>query len=280
MKRTQIFIIICTCLSVACSTVPKELLDAREAYTHASEGPASKKAPVELRQAQEALFKAEQAYALDEKPFKVKDLSYIAKRKAQLSEVRASAAVSKEEAKQAIAEFGSTQGHLLQKTKAQREEEREKFNRMLAEKDEALSNMRDDLDKLAMANKLAGAQVSTESRGVVITLSGSVLFSSASATLLNTAQSRLKEVAHALMEQKERKLLIEGHTDSQGSDAYNLDLSQKRAESVRSFLVSQGYPADKIDAKGMGETRPIADNGSPEGRANNRRVEIIVQSNE
>ena len=69
---------------------------------------------------------------------------------------------------------------------------------------------------------------------------------------------------------------IEGYTDSKGSQSRNIDLSQRRAESVRSYLISRGLPADRVVAKGMGPDRPIADNTSAEGRANNRRVEIVV----
>jgi len=78
------------------------------------------------------------------------------------------------------------------------------------------------------------------------------------------------------METKERKLTIEGHTDSQGSSAFNQDLSQRRANAVRSYIISRGYPSDLVVAQGIGKDRPVADNTSPEGRANNRRVEIII----
>jgi outer membrane protein OmpA-like peptidoglycan-associated protein len=71
--------------------------------------------------------------------------------------------------------------------------------------------------------------------------------------------------------------VVEGHTDSQGSASFNQDLSHRRAESVRLYLVSHGIAADRVTSEGLGLTRPIADNTSAEGRANNRRVEIIVQ---
>jgi outer membrane protein OmpA-like peptidoglycan-associated protein len=95
---------------------------------------------------------------------------------------------------------------------------------------------------------------------------------------LPTAQAKLNDVAIALTKQDaESKIIIEGHTDSQGEPAYNQDLSQRRAQSVRDYLVSRGMAADRVTAQGFGLTRPIADNTSPEGRANNRRVEIVVQ---
>ena len=64
---------------------------------------------------------------------------------------------------------------------------------------------------------------------------------------------------------------------NQGSESYNQGLSQRRADAVRDYLVRKGYPADRIQARGKGENSPIADNASPEGRANNRRVEIIIE---
>ena len=72
-------------------------------------------------------------------------------------------------------------------------------------------------------------------------------------------------------------MVVEGHTDSQGTESSNIDLSQTRAQTVRDYLVSRGVPNDKVTAQGLGQSRPIADNKSREGRAQNRRVEIIVQ---
>jgi outer membrane protein OmpA-like peptidoglycan-associated protein len=72
-------------------------------------------------------------------------------------------------------------------------------------------------------------------------------------------------------------MIVEGHTDSQGSEASNQELSQRRAQSVRDYLVSRGVPNDIISATGVGQHRPVSDNTTATGRANNRRVEIIVQ---
>ena len=105
-----------------------------------------------------------------------------------------------------------------------------------------------------------------------------MLFVSAKSDLLPSAQAKLDDVAKALGQQNpESKIVIEGHTDSQGNASYNQDLSQRRADSVRSYLVAHGIASDRISAQGFGMTRSIADNASPEGRANNRRVEIVVQ---
>ncbi|MCK8501364.1 OmpA family protein [Myxococcus fulvus] len=128
--------------------------------------------------------------------------------------------------------------------------------------------------RLDRANK--DLKVREEARGTVLTLSGSVLFASGASDLLPAARDRLADVAQVLKE-GDRPLLIEGHTDSQGSDALNERLSYQRAERVKEFLINQGVPANRIEARGMGEYRPVASNSTAEGRANNRRVEIILE---
>jgi len=130
-------------------------------------------------------------------------------------------------------------------------------------------------DALASLNSLAS--VKQEERGLVLTLSGSILFRSAKSDLMPNARVKLDQVAQALLAIPARNLIVEGHTDSQGADAYNQDLSQHRAEAVRNYLVQKGYPANRIQAHGRGEVSPIANNDSAEGRANNRRVEIVIE---
>ena len=113
---------------------------------------------------------------------------------------------------------------------------------------------------------------------MVITLSGGVLFASGKSELLPTAQLKLNSVADSLTQQDpESKIVVEGHTDSQGSASYNMDLSQRRAQAVRDYLVSRGIASDRVTSQGYGFARSIADNKSAEGRANNRRVEIVVE---
>ncbi|HEX9912596.1 MAG TPA: OmpA family protein, partial [candidate division Zixibacteria bacterium] len=93
---------------------------------------------------------------------------------------------------------------------------------------------------------------------------------------LLTASSKiiLDQVASSLIDRPDVKVEIGGHTDSKGSDAYNLKLSNTRADAVMQYLISKGVKADNLTAKGYGETVPIADNNTEEGRAENRRVEL------
>jgi outer membrane protein OmpA-like peptidoglycan-associated protein len=139
----------------------------------------------------------------------------------------------------------------------------------LSDSEQRTADARAELAKLAA--------VKEEERGLVVTLSGGVLFRSAKSDLLSSAQVKLDQVAKALLAIRARNLIVEGHTDSQGSESYNQGLSQRRADTVRDYLVQRGYPADRIQARGKGKGSPIADNASPEGRANNRRVEIVIE---
>jgi outer membrane protein OmpA-like peptidoglycan-associated protein len=129
----------------------------------------------------------------------------------------------------------------------------------------------------ALAELARVAAVREEERGLVVTLSGSILFQSGESNLLSSARVKLDQVAHALLAVRARNLIVEGHTDSRGSDLYNQGLSERRADTVRDYLVHSGYPSDRIRSLGMGERNSIDDNASPEGRANNRRVEIIIE---
>lgn len=104
-----------------------------------------------------------------------------------------------------------------------------------------------------------------------------VNFDNDKATLRPEAISTLDQAAATLKEWGDVKVEVAGHTDSNASDAYNMALSQRRAEAVRNYLISKGIAADRLTAKGYGEANPIADNSTEEGRFNNRRVELIPQ---
>ena len=114
--------------------------------------------------------------------------------------------------------------------------------------------------------------------GLVMTL-GDFVFDSASANIKQGAVDNFHKVLEFIDGYPDRPIRIEGHTDSSGSDKFNLDLSQKRADAVRDLLVEYGIDATRIEATGMGETLPIADNNTEAGKAKNRRVDIIILNN-
>ncbi|MEO8706783.1 MAG: OmpA family protein [Kofleriaceae bacterium] len=110
-----------------------------------------------------------------------------------------------------------------------------------------------------------------------IELNEKIQFEFAKAELLPQSKRLLDEVAKTLNEHPEiEKIRIEGHTDNEASNAYNVKLSNNRAASVRMYLQSKGVGAGRMESKGFGEEKPIADNGTPDGRETNRRVEIHI----
>jgi outer membrane protein OmpA-like peptidoglycan-associated protein len=113
------------------------------------------------------------------------------------------------------------------------------------------------------------------SRGLVISLSD-ILFDVNQATLKPGAANNVQKIAAILNQYPNYNISVEGHTDSQGSDAYNQSLSERRAAAVRMQLISGGVPEARITSKGFGETQPVASNDTPAGRQQNRRVEVIV----
>ncbi|MGH8480981.1 MAG: OmpA family protein, partial [Nevskiaceae bacterium] len=119
-----------------------------------------------------------------------------------------------------------------------------------------------------------GCAVQTEAQSVVLK---GVTFLPGSATLTPEAREVLDSAVAALSGQKDLKIEIGGHTDAQGSDAANQRLSQRRADSVRQYLLDQGVEGERLTAVGYGEAQPIADNDTPAGRAENRRVEFKIK---
>lgn len=109
-----------------------------------------------------------------------------------------------------------------------------------------------------------------------IEIKQTIFFEFNKATIKSVSFALLNEVAQALKDNPTIKVEIQGHTDSVGNDNFNLKLSQKRAESVRTYLIKQGIASDRMTAKGYGENVPIADNRTADGRAQNRRVEFVI----
>ena len=273
MKHIKYFIVIAfvgMLIGCSASVPPPELVNARQAYQKASMGQAAQLVPAELHKAQIALAAAEKAFLDEPNSFNAKDLAYIADRKAKMAEGLAASAVEKAATEKANKDYQTTQTEILKNTK---EDLVVSEKEAILKAEQLASEQKARLDAEAALAKLEAKE---EERGLVITLSGSVLFASNESALLPAAQNKLNEVAEALLTTKERKLIVEGHTDSQGSTSHNQILSQKRADAVRSYIISRGYPSDLIQAYGIGEDRSIANNNSAEGRANNRRVEIIV----
>jgi len=130
----------------------------------------------------------------------------------------------------------------------------------------------------SLTRQLENLQLRETESGVVVTL-GDVLFASGQATLVEGGRSSLEEVVDLLQTEPDKKIRVEGHTDSLGDADVNLLLSEQRAQAVMETLISMGVASDRISSLGMGEDFPIASNEDEDGRARNRRVDVILLDN-
>jgi outer membrane protein OmpA-like peptidoglycan-associated protein len=254
--------------TTACASArpSQELVSARAAYEEASESQAKELVPDQLLSARQALEAAEAEFADEENSSRARTLAYIAQRKALIAMAGAGIMAAKKLYDEADREYREMLELVAKTTKGELTKER---------------SARQDVEKklsAAMKSLEEIGKVKEDARGTVITLSGAVLFKTNAASLLPIAEQQLRKVADALNSYDEdRKIVVAGHTDSRGSSTSNRRLSLSRAESVRAYLVNSGVSPDRISASGRGEDEPVADNRTAEGRANNRRVEIIVE---
>lgn len=138
------------------------------------------------------------------------------------------------------------------------------------------------MDKQAaeLERELEGAEVDRVGEGIAIRFDSGILFDFDSAELRPEARDNLRELARSLQQYPNTDAMIVGHTDSRGSDEYNLGLSQRRAESAAQYLVSQGISRSRLTTLGKGEREPVASNDTDYGRQQNRRVEVAIFASE
>lgn len=190
--------------------------------------------------------------------------------KQEAEKAAADAAKAKQEAEAARAAALADQQAALEQKKAA-EAEAEKARQAAAKAEAEKADLRGQL--LNQLNSILQTQDSA--RGLIVQMSD-VLFDTGSATLKAGAREKLAKISGILLAHPGLTLQIEGHTDSVGSDEFNQQLSERRADCVRDFLAEQGVPVSSITAKGFGKTQPIASNDTAEGRQRNRRVELVV----
>lgn len=138
------------------------------------------------------------------------------------------------------------------------------------------------MDKQAaeIQNDIEGAKVERVGEGIKITFKSGLLFNTGEATLQEQAQADLTKLSATLNKYSDTAVLIEGHTDDVGSDDFNMQLSQKRAQAVAAQLGANQVDATRLTLMGYGESQPVVANDSPEGRQANRRVEIAIMAND
>jgi len=274
----------------ACGSVPKNtsLLDqTRSDYVQAQNNPdVAKYAPLEMQQAGTALAQANAAADDRTSLEKIDNLAYIAKQKIALTQEVA----KKKSAEADIANSAKErdQMRLDQRTNeaniANLNAEKARVSAAVAQSEAALAQ-RQTQEALArtaqleaqLAVQLADMAAKKTERGMVITL-GDVLFGTDQAHLSADGVRTAQKLATVLQQNPQRSVLIEGFTDSTGSDAYNMALSQRRATTVRGALTDLGVAADRIDMQAYGETHPVAANDSASNRQLNRRVEIVLSN--
>ncbi|MCW4451145.1 OmpA family protein [Kaistella sp. BT6-1-3] len=140
-----------------------------------------------------------------------------------------------------------------------------------------------NMDKQAKEIKetLPGAEVERVGEGIKVTMKENMVnFGFDSSDLTSAAKANLDKLAQVLKNNMDTNINIYGHTDSKGTDAYNLSLSERRAAAVKNYLVSQGVSASRMFTMGVGEKEPVASNDTDAGRAENRRVEFAITANE
>ncbi|MEE4112045.1 MAG: OmpA family protein, partial [Desulfobacteraceae bacterium] len=138
------------------------------------------------------------------------------------------------------------------------------------------------MDKQAaeIQSDIAGAKVERIGEGIKITFSSGLLFDVDQATLKPQTRSELNELAGILNKYPDTHILLAGHTDSTGREEYNLALSRRRAQSVADYLISKGVDSGRFTIQGFGPSEPLVSNDTPEGRTQNRRVEVAIWANE
>lgn len=266
--RKSIAIIVLTIASaalVACSSQPnRNLEEARASFTTLQGDPQARElAPLETKDAEAALSRAERAASGGANKSEVDHLAYLASQRVAL----ATQTIALKDAERQLKNVSSERAQVrLSARDAQirdRELQLQAREQELQARDARIRDLEEELN------------AKQTDRGSVVTF-GDVLFDLNKADLKPAASTNIQRLAVVLNDQPERKVLVEGFTDSTGSDSYNLNLSQQRADSVRHALVSAGVDPSRITSVGLGKAHPVSDNDTPASRAMNRRVEVTV----
>lgn len=243
-----------TLLAAACasSDAPDPLAQANLAYDAAKADMVVRlNAPAELDQAGRALADARTAVKNKADKEEIAHLAYIAEQRAKIAMNRANARADQKQ----IVMLGKSREQLM----------------LDAQKQQAMSA------EQRLRAQLSALETKHNERGLVVTL-GDILFDFNGTTLKPGGLEQVGRLAEVLKTAPDRKVIIEGHTDSIGSEEYNRNLSQQRADVVRQELIARGINRDRVSSAGMGEGHPVASNETEAGRQRNRRVEIIIEN--
>ncbi len=249
-----------------CSSTPYNLAlsEAHNQYNNARTDPQiTNMAALELQEASKYLDKADHALKAQENDSKVNHLAYLASQQVAIAQETAKAKVAESAVTDASAKRDQV---LLEARTAEAEEAKQQvaFDQLL------IARQQKELEEL---------NAKKTERGLVVTLDD-VLFRTDMAQLQPGGIRTVQKVANFLRQYEQKRVLIEGHTDSTGSHNYNQELSDRRANAVRMALIDSGISSHRIDARGYGEDFPVAGNETSAGRQLNRRVEIIFSDDD
>ncbi len=258
-------------LGTGCATpAPSPTLEeARTAYREAEGDPVvASSAAIALKEAQQSLAQAEALWEKGKADELVDHYAYVTRQKVAMAREQAKLRTIEQQLSQAQEQRRAL---LLQAELARQRAEAKAREAELAQREAKTAEMR----AKELAGQVAELEARQTERGLVLTL-GDVLFDFDKTNLKPGAERVVSRLTTFLSEYPERKVMIEGFTDSVGPDTYNEQLSQRRAVSLQDALVKQGVGPDRIQIRGYGEQYPVASNDSPAGRQRNRRVEIVV----
>jgi outer membrane protein OmpA-like peptidoglycan-associated protein len=267
-------------LIAACAAPPKTLPEVEQARTDvqtlARDPMAEQYASKELSDARTSLQGADTALKEGRKQDAL-HYAYLASQQAQTGEAR----ISEQRAKEQVAKGEAERNKVLLEARTSEAEQAAAAAKAQAAAAEAARQQALSAQAQAedMQRQLTELQAKQTDRGMVLTL-GDVLFDTGKATLKPGADSVMERVAAFMEKNPDTKVIIEGHTDSRGSDEYNQELSKRRAMAVQDALASRGIDRSRVEAVGKGKGFPVATNDTPAGRQQNRRVEIVFSDKE
>lgn len=273
-------------LMAACASAPTvtpQLQEARATVRSAESDPAVvKHAPLELKKAADSLKRADELSAKREAPADIDSAAYVAATQARTAMALAKAQADEEAIKTAEAdrERARADANARRANAAQAQAANAQMAAATASADANAARQQAAAaaaQAAALQRELAELQARQTDRGMLVTL-GDVLFEFGRAEIKPSAGEALGKLAQYLTQHPDRRVLIEGFTDSVGSDQANLTLSQRRSQAVAEALRARGVDPSRIDTRGYGEDYPVASNASSSDRALNRRVEVYISN--
>jgi outer membrane protein OmpA-like peptidoglycan-associated protein len=274
MKRSYHLLLTAAVAGVlaACSSTPPRIEELEVARAIVPQVEASPRAGVAATNVSEARKSLDRANKLADSGGKLGDIQFeaqVASRNAQIANEKILAAQAQEEIEKGTAERQTVLAEAREAEARQKAQEAQSAQAKAQMAEQRATTLEQELSEL---------KAKKTDRGMVLTL-GDVLFDTDRATLKPGAYSTVDRLATVLKEAPDRKVMIEGHTDSTGSDDYNQGLSERRAAAVQTALLERGVSSQQISAVGKGESTPVASNDNAAGRQQNRRVEMIFTDN-